>query len=126
MKVDFNQETARYVYVLVREDILPHHQAIQAMHAAMLSASSYGLSGEERLVVLSVKNKDDLLKWSEVLRFEKIDYEMFFEPDHEYHFTAIATRPIPLTKIFKKLKLWNEDKNHQSKKNYSQKDLEMA
>ena len=107
MKAAFCKETSRYVYVLVREDLDSRHQTVQAIHAAMLSAAAYGISGEERLVLLSVKSQKDLEDWSEILHHYKVPHKMFFEPDHDHHFTALATSPIPLTKIFKKLKLWS-------------------
>lgn len=108
MKAPFDKDTAQYVYILVRGDLSPPHQTVQAIHAGMQAANRFGLLGHERLVLLEIENEDHLSYWAQQLEHQCIEHEIFFEPDHNHRHTALATRPMPRTSLFKKLPLWGK------------------
>jgi hypothetical protein len=85
------------VYVLVRSDLSPSQQAVQAIHAAV-EASRVGLidgSGDHpHLVVLSIPDESSLLIASEKLRAADIPHAVFVEPDLGDEATALATAPL--------------------------------
>jgi len=59
------------------------------------------------LVALSVKNEDALKKVSDLLENQGIKFEMFYEPDFDYGYTALCTEPVDFGKykIFGKYNL---------------------
>lgn len=93
MKKPFDPSSSLYVYVLVREDLPPAAQAVQACHAAMSAARLSPSMDQERLVLLQVKDRDHLLRCAEKLSSRGIDFSIFFEPDHDWGETALATHP---------------------------------
>lgn len=106
MKAAFDKKSARYVYILVRRDLPPAHQTVQAVHAAMDASAHFGLHGSERVVLLSVPCQDTLQEWSDRLEDKGIQHKRFFEPDHEHGWTALATCSMPRHSCFSRLPLW--------------------
>lgn len=84
-----------YVYVLVRLDISPEQQIVQAGHAALEAGFAFSHPGQTAsLIVLEVKDKDELLAASAHLQGCGIEHQLFFEPDFNMGYSAIATRPV--------------------------------
>lgn len=100
--------TSDYCYCLVRTDIALADQIVQVGHACIAAALQFSPRACCRLVVLSVPGREDLLAVGEVLGREEIRYSLFFEPDNEMGFTALATEPLNNVdrKVFKRMKLW--------------------
>lgn len=112
-KAPFKKEEAQYVYVLVRSDLSVSQQAVQAIHAGMAAVHKYGgLTDETRLAMLDVKDEDELKRYAEKASEAGLDFEVFWEPDNNTGWSALATAPISRKqgKIFKKLSMWNPER----------------
>lgn len=87
----------RYIYVLVRKDLSPSQQAVQACHVA-IEASRTFLDPEEihpHLVLLEISDKMTLSKVAIKLYLTtNIAYRVFLEEDIGNEPTALATEPI--------------------------------
>lgn len=83
------------MYVLVRRDLTPAQQAVQACHA-VLEASKFLKSDEEHphLVLCGVKTEAALFKAIEKLNEQGIKCQWFIEPDIGNQVTALATEPV--------------------------------
>ena len=91
------------LYVLVRKDLTPSHQAVQACHAVaewLLHDQSWK---NETLIYLGVKNEIDLNRWVNKLCRKRIPYVLFREPDMDGQATALASYSD--SKVFKSLEL---------------------
>lgn len=87
-----------YVYILVREDLSPSQIAVQSCHAAIEATRRFTPGQDEvhpHLVLIGVKNENDLLKAYERLQYHGISITKFEEPDKNNEVTAISTAPIP-------------------------------
>lgn len=108
-KQPFCREQAKYCYVLVRDDLTPEQQTVQAIHAAMAATAEHGgLTVDTRLALLSVKDQSQLLALAGKLEQQGARFSVFEEPDHGIGFSALATAP-GFHKDFKllhKLPLW--------------------
>jgi hypothetical protein len=98
-----------YVYVLVRKDIPLRAQAVQACHACYDGQLTKRKSCN--LVLLNVEDENDLQKYATLCRDQDIKFEMFYEPDYDLGWTALATMPLKGEKrsLFKDLNLWSGD-----------------
>lgn len=108
-KQSFDRNTAMYSHVVVRADLSPAQQVVQAIHAGMSVTAQYGgLQEDTRLVLLSVKDQQELSELAGKLESNQIPFSMFHEPDYGVGYSALATPPDVLKnrKAFKKLKLW--------------------
>lgn len=86
-------ENFEKAYVVIRADMSPGYQIVQAAHAvAEHEAKHPGSMAGRTMVVLSVRNAEDLsLVWNRVHR-QNIPVTIFYEPDvNEY--TAFAASP---------------------------------
>ena len=96
------------LYLIVRTDLSPEQQAIQAGHAAVEWARKYGhLCDHPTFVLLEAKNKAHL-KWLMVqLVIAGIAYIPFYEPDRNDGLTALAVHYLGYIdkKLFYKLPL---------------------
>lgn len=106
-----------YLYVLVRQDLSQSQQAVQSCHAAIEATRRFTPGQDQEhphLVLLSVKNEDELLKAYERLQHYGIRVAKFEEPDRNNETTAIATEPLPadskLRRKFSCYKLLNFNK----------------
>lgn len=97
----------RTIYVFVRTDISPEQQLVQAAHAAAEAARLHyhPEHGIASLIALAVPNKAALRRAATRLDALDIAREMFFEPDGELGYTALATRPL-LEHERSKLRQW--------------------
>lgn len=96
-----------YTYCFIRKDIPIHAQIIQTAHACLQSDKPKTVNS---IVLFEVKNEDHLIQTNEYLKDRGIKTYMFFEPDYDMGYTAIATEPISNEKdraIFKRFKMWS-------------------
>ena len=101
----------RYVYVVVRKDMSPEMQMVQSCHATLeVGFKSESYKVVTNLVLFEIDNEKDLIDCSVKLQLEELDYEMFFEPDNQLGYTALATLPTYERRIkaFNGLKLWTQ------------------
>lgn len=109
-KADFDKNLVNYVYILIRKDICPNQQSVQAVHAGMAAIHKFGnLKEDTRLVMLSVQNEEELLLWKDKVDLKGLNNEIFFEPDNNTGWSSLATAPISYKdgKLFKKLRKWS-------------------
>jgi len=106
------------LYILVRGDLSKSQQAVQASHAVaqfMLWENKIscrcGQCGDqylwdnETIVLLKVKDLDDLNKWYREIELNTKIYCSFSEPDIEHEMTAIAAYGPQLEDLLKNLRL---------------------
>ena len=101
-------QTNKYSYVFVREDLPNTVKLVQASHACMEMGFVTEKPDEQVfLIALSVKNQAGLIKVSELLEQQGINFHMFYEPDYDYGYTALCTVPVEFGKykIFEKYNL---------------------
>ncbi len=81
------------LYVLVRRDLSPSQQAVQAGHAvAEFLLNGFNSTWDNgTLIYLGVKNLLQLEKWMYKLKENNISYVSFYEPDIGNQPTALAT-----------------------------------
>lgn len=94
------------LYVLVRRDLTPSYQAVQAGHAVAQWMLQYGQTSEWRnntLVYLGVDNEQELDHWKQKLSFKNMEWVEFREPDIGNQTTAIAC--LNEGKVFSNLRL---------------------
>lgn len=101
------------MYILVRRDLEPAHQAVQACHAvAELMAHhsenqtlrSWALN-DRTMVLLGVQDEYELSRWEAELAVKNIGFKTFIEPDRNDEKTAMAVIPTDDQRLFKKLDL---------------------
>jgi hypothetical protein len=97
------------VYVVVRRDLSPRMQLVQAVHAGMEAAYLWPTRAPW-LVVLAADNISDLQRIAGELCEAGVRLEMFFEPDDDLGVTAFATEPIApdRRRMFRRYRLWSE------------------
>lgn len=81
-----------YTYLFIRTDLTHPQQIVQASHAALNAGSRFG--PHSHLVLIGVRNEQELYKAADHLEQHEIDFEMFHEPDYNTGHTAICTRPL--------------------------------
>lgn len=95
------------LYTLVRKDLEKSYGAVQASHAV----AEYLLRGPKTewnngtMVLLGVKDKRELEKWTQKLTYKGIDWVGFKEPDINNQLTAISAVD-GTGEVFKKLNLF--------------------
>ena len=96
------------MYAIVRKDIPVRDQIVQIGHACLCAGKKFEWSDTVFMVVLQVENQEKLLEAAQYLDCHGTKYEIFFEPDDNYGYTALATEPIcgEQRKLFRKYKLW--------------------
>jgi hypothetical protein len=83
-----------YSYILVRKDLNPSVQTVQASHAAMEMGFRREPSEDPvHLVVLGVQDQVELQYYGGELSRNGIPFEMFNEPDYNTGDTALCTYP---------------------------------
>lgn len=98
-----------YTYILVRTDLSVAQQAVQACHAALEAGFLFQRPQDHpHLVLLEVKDEGTLLDEQARLEAEGIPHAMFFEPDNETGYSALATAPLSREagRAFRRLPLW--------------------
>lgn len=97
------------MYIFIREDLSHAYQIVQAAHATHQAGIRFG--GTEtptHFVLIGAKNEKALEKIAMELEINGIEFEMFYEPDYNTGYTAIATKPLygDQRKLFKKYNLY--------------------
>lgn len=91
--------SAEKLYVIVRGDLVPGAQAVQAMHAARQFAEDHReresrwFKESNHLALLSVPGEKELLTLEREARFRGFLSSRFEEPDFGMRVTAIALAP---------------------------------
>lgn len=83
--------TLRYVYLFVRQDLPVAQQIVQTNHATMRMGEMHGYHGTPNIVLIGVPDKAALEGVSRKCAEFQIAHHIFFEPDFQYGYTAIAT-----------------------------------
>ena len=96
------------MYIFIRQDIPIADQLVQACHSCAEAGKSFLPDPHTHMVLIGIKNQEQLLNITNILKDNNIRYEIFWEPDDNMHHTAICTEPIKgeQRKLFKKYKLW--------------------
>lgn len=98
-----------YTYVFIRTDIPLAAQLVQAAHAALERGFRTETPDKTSfLIMLSVKNEQELKRIKDYLDSHEIESYMFYEPDYDMGYTSICAGPVygDQRKVFKKFKLW--------------------
>lgn len=104
----YNYRYAPRVYVLVRKDLSPAQQVVQACHVAYDAGSEFGSTKGLYLVLLELENLQHLEETEKYLESLGITFESFYEPDIGQK-TAICTDAIKM-QILKDYNLFQQRK----------------
>lgn len=100
----------RYVYIFVRRDIPIQHQMAQACHGALEAGKRFpeNRGSTDSIIVIGVKNKDELKKAQKRLNENGVETEPFWEPSWDYGLTSFGTRPLTENErhIMRRYQLW--------------------
>jgi|GEM_PF-1460727 len=90
-----NTDHIPYTYVFVRTDLTAAQQIVQAAHATYEAGWKFEKPAHPLyLILFGVKDEADLIRASARIGAYGIDHCMFFEPDFDTGYTAIATEPL--------------------------------
>jgi len=106
-----------YTYCFLREDLSQAASIIQAAHANF--ELGLRLTDEEKptrtahMVLLGVSGEKELIRIHEQLKEDGIKSHIFFEPDYDLGYTALATQPLygKNRNRFKNFQLWTAPVN---------------
>jgi len=95
----------KYTYCFIRKDIPIVAQIVQTAHACLQMEAPPDVNS---IVLFEVKNEEHLVKVNDYLESRNIKTYMFFEPDYDMGYTAIATEPMDEEDrvAFKRFKMW--------------------
>jgi hypothetical protein len=83
------------MYVFVRTDMTAAQQIVQAAHATYDAGHAwYKPEHPLHLILFGVKDEKALLKAAERLGMNGVDHVLFFEPDYDTGYTAMATEAL--------------------------------
>ena len=80
--------------MVVRTDIPPENQLVQAAHACHHAGSDFGAPPDTYMVVLGVPDEQGVLKAAKMLDEVGISYHLFQEDDYPEGQNALCTEPI--------------------------------
>lgn len=96
-----------YTYVLIRKDISPEQQAVQAAHATLEAGFKFEAPARtSSLIMLEVKDRYELLMAAERLSRRGIEHIVFNEPDFEMGESALATKPLLTKRERNEMRKW--------------------
>lgn len=99
-----------HFYVLIRRDLSPAQQIVQACHAAHESGQLTPRidEGSLSIVLCQIDSEESLLREGELLKALGIEFVLFREDDLALQATAIATLPLDSNqrKLLSHWKLW--------------------
>lgn len=82
------------LYILIRKDLAPAYQAVQAGHAVaawlLRNPGQAAEWGNHTLIYLQIDNEEELQYWGEKLDRRGLEWTGFREPDIDNQLTAIA------------------------------------
>jgi hypothetical protein len=83
------------MYIFVRQDLSQPQQIVQASHAAHEAGHDFGKAeGSTHIVLIGMPSQAKLLATADHLDTHNIPYKLFYEPDYDTGYTAIATQPL--------------------------------
>lgn len=96
----------QYTYCFIRKDIPIHAQIIQTAHACLQIEAPKEINS---IVLFEVKNEEHLIATNEYLQKRGLKTYIFFEPDFDMGYTAIATEPLKGEdrEVCKRFKMWS-------------------
>lgn len=99
---------APITYVVVRTDLSLEQQLVQAVHASMGAAARFGDPPHNHVALLAVPDRAALERAAEDLTLAGIPFHIFFEPDDDAGWTALATQPLTRRegRLFRNTPLW--------------------
>lgn len=90
-----NTDHIPYTYVFVRTDLTAAQQIVQAAHATYEAGWKFEKPAHPlHLILFGVKDQDALLDASDRIGMRGVEHCMFYEPDFDTGYTAIATQPL--------------------------------
>jgi hypothetical protein len=94
--------------VLVRADLTPEQQLVQAVHAAHNAGLSFPAPKQLSVVVCRVPDEGSLRRAASRIGARGVQFTMFGEPDLDGQDTALATEPVrpDQRRIFSRYHLW--------------------
>lgn len=104
-----NQNLIPYTYCFIRKDLPIEQQIIQTAHATQeITKKTPHPVNTCHLILLEASNKIHLQNIRMKLAEREIEHEMFYEPDNDMGYTAIATEPIYGSErnFFKKFRMY--------------------
>jgi peptidyl-tRNA hydrolase len=101
------------IYVLVRRDLSASQRVVQACHAVVDLVCKHRedpsvrnwADRDKTLVVLSVRDERELIRWRQKLFDARIPIAAFVEPDMNLELTAIAVHPETDPNLFRSRQL---------------------
>lgn len=83
-------------------------QIVQVGHVCIDAGKMFKHPENTHMVLIGVPNENKLLRAQRYLESESIIHTVFFEPDDDMGFTAIATRAVNSEerKLFSKYQIW--------------------
>lgn len=102
------------MYIFIREDLHHAYQIVQAAHATHQAGIRFGSTDvPTHFVLIGAKDQAELEKIAIYLTSHQIEFEMFYEPDGDTGYTAIATKPLydEQRKPMRKFQIYKGDKN---------------
>lgn len=99
MKKTSSYQINQKLVIITRRDLLPGYQAVQASHCGIDFQHQHPEIAKKwneqsnYLIILSVENEVQLLKYLEKFKFYNLKTTVFREPDIENQVTAIAVEP---------------------------------
>ena len=97
--IGYNHQINDKLIVITRRDLHPGYQAVQAAHAAVdfqhqhPEIAKKWNSQSNYLIILSVKNEEQLSLLLKKAKFKELKHTVFREPDIGDEITAIALEP---------------------------------
>lgn len=82
----------RYTYLFIRKDLSGPQRIVQAAHAAHEAGEHFG--SHSHMALMGASDERELMKIAKHLDANGIRYRMFYEPDYDTGYTAIATEPL--------------------------------
>lgn len=99
-------------YTFIRQDLPIQHQLVQACHSSYEAGSNFKDTEDiPYLILLGMKDGEELDGAEKFLEKHGIRYHKFFEPDNDLGHTSISTEPLTWEqkKLFSNFRLWKFD-----------------
>lgn len=87
----------QYLYLFIRTDLSPEVQAVQAAHATFelgLDLARADYPEPVNFVLIGINSERELMQIKQELDRDGLKAHMFYEPDYDTGYTALATEPL--------------------------------
>jgi len=98
-----------YTYIFIRQDISLAQQMVQGIHAALDAGRLFTDNPHYNLVMIGVKDEEELFDVERLLSENDIKFTKFFEPDNDMGYSSICTEALSnrnKRSVLSKFKLW--------------------